>query len=213
MTLKNLFFDLDGTILESSRGIINGFRHTFAELGHPQLPESVLNTFIGPPLETTFETLSKGDQAWVEKATNIYRSYYADKGMLEAEPYDGIVPMLDELQSFDYKLYIATSKKEDVAQNMLKALDLSHYFNGIFGNTPQTHTKTLVLKKSLITSQSSPDTSAMIGDRDYDIIGGLENKVAKTIGVLWGFGDETELANAGSDIIIAQPHQLLERIR
>lgn len=213
MTLKNLFFDLDGTILESSKGIINSFRYTFDELGHPQLPVSVLNTFIGPPLETTFQTLSKGDAAWAEKATTIYRDYYAVKGMLEAEPYDGILEMLDELRQFDYKLYIATSKKEDVAKRMLKALNLSQYFNDIFGNTPQAHSKTLVLKKSLITTQSTPDTSAMIGDRDYDIIGGLENKVAKTVGVLWGFGDEAELANAGSDIIIAQPQQLLGKIR
>ncbi len=62
-------------------------------------------------------------------------------------------------------------------------------------------------------TQSTPETSAMIGDRDYDIIGGLENKVAKTIGVLWGFGDEIELEKAGSDIIIAHPQQLLENIR
>ena len=104
-------------------------------------------------------------------------------------------------------------KKEDVAQNMLAGLKLSQHFKGIFGNTPQAHSKTLVLKKSLDLSQSTPNTSAMIGDREYDIIGGQENKVAKTIGVLWGFGDETELKNAGSDILIAHPQQLLEIIR
>jgi phosphoglycolate phosphatase len=213
MTLKNLFFDLDGTILESSKGIINSFRHTFAEIDYPQLPESVLNTFIGPPLEATFHRLSNGDKAWADRAITTYRQYYAAKGMLEAEPYDGILEMLDELQRFDYQLYIATSKKEDVAKKMLKALDLSQYFKGIFGNTPQAHSKTLVLRKSLLATQSTPDTSAMIGDREYDIIGGLENKVAKTIGVLWGFGDETELKKAGSDIIIAKPQQLLERIK
>lgn len=51
MTLKNLFFDLDGTILESSRGILNSFRYTFDEMGHPQLSDAELNTFIGPPLK------------------------------------------------------------------------------------------------------------------------------------------------------------------
>ncbi|GAX46674.1 HAD hydrolase-like protein [Pseudolactococcus reticulitermitis] len=213
MTLKNLFFDLDGTILESSRGIINSFRYTFDEMKYPQLSDNELNTFIGPPLETTFATLAKGDDAWAEKAIATYRDYYAAKGMLEAEPYDGILEMLDNLQRLDYKLYIATSKKEDVAQKMLAALELSQHFKGIFGNTPQSHSKTLVLRKSLISTQSTPETSAMIGDRDYDIIGGLENKVAKTIGVLWGFGDETELEKAGSDIIIAHPQQLLEKIR
>ncbi|GAB2023619.1 HAD family hydrolase [Pseudolactococcus yaeyamensis] len=213
MTLKNLFFDLDGTILESSRGILNSFHHTFDEMKYPQLSDNELNTFIGPPLEKTFATLSNGDDAWAEKAIETYRSYYAAKGMHEAEPYDGILEMLDALQQQDYKLYIATSKKEDVAKKMLVSLNLAQYFQGIFGNTPQSHSKTLVLRKSLINTQSTPETSAMIGDRDYDIIGGVENKVAKTIGVLWGFGDKTELEKAGSDIIIAHPQQLLEKIR
>lgn len=213
MTLKNLFFDLDGTILESSRGILNSFRYTFDEMKYPQLSDSELNSFIGPPLETTFARLSNGDDAWAEKAIITYRKYYAAKGMHEAEPYDGILEMLDNLQHWDYKLYIATSKKEDVAKNMLAELDMSRHFQGIFGNTPQSHSKTLVLRKSLMNTQSTPETSAMIGDRDYDIIGGLENKVAKTIGVLWGFGDEIELEKAGSDIIIAHPQQLLESIR
>ncbi|WP_332407052.1 HAD hydrolase-like protein [Lactococcus laudensis] len=213
MTLKNLFFDLDGTILESSRGILNSFRYTFDEMKYPQLSDSELNSFIGPPLETTFARLSNGDDAWAEKAIVTYRKYYAAKGMHEAKPYDGILEMLDNLQRLDYKLYIATSKKEDVAKNMLAELDMSQHFQGIFGNTPQSHSKTLVLRKSLMNTQSTPETSAMIGDRDYDIIGGLENKVAKTIGVLWGFGDEIELEKAGSDIIIAHPQQLLENIR
>lgn len=213
MTLKNLFFDLDGTILESSRGILNSFRYTFDEMKYPQLSDSELNSFIGPPLETTFARLSNGDDAWAEKAIVTYHKYYAEKGMHEAEPYDGILEMLDNLQRLDYKLYIATSKKEDVAKNMLAELDMSQHFQGIFGNTPQSHSKTLVLRKSLMNTQSTPETSAMIGDRDYDIIGGLENKVAKTIGVLWGFGDEIELEKAGSDIIIAHPQQLLENIR
>lgn len=213
MTLKNLFFDLDGTILESSEGIINGFRHTFDQMGHEQLPDAVLNTFIGPPLEQTFQALANGDDAWAEQAIIIYRKYYASQGILEAKPYDGILEMLADLNQRDYRLYIATSKKEDVAQRMLAALNLTHYFHGIFGNTPQAHTKTLVLKKSLLATQSSPETSVMIGDRNYDIIGGVENKVAKTIGVLWGFGNQAELEKAGSDRIIALPHQLLEALK
>ena len=213
MILKNLFFDLDGTILESSRGILNSFRYTFDEMKYPQLSDTELNTFIGPPLEVTLETLSKGDDAWAKKAIMTYRQYYATKGMFDAKPYDGILEMLEDLHHHNYNLFIATSKKEDVAQNMLSELNLSHHFKGIFGNTPQAHSKTLVLKKSLELTQSTPNTSAMIGDRKYDIIGGQENNVAKTIGVLWGFGDETELKNAGSNILIAHPQQLLEIIR
>ncbi|MDR1605732.1 MAG: HAD hydrolase-like protein [Streptococcaceae bacterium] len=213
MTLKHLLFDLDGTIVESSKGIINGFHYALDALNHPQLSDQVLQTFIGPPLETTFETLSQGDSAWAAKATATYRQYYTAKGMFEAQVYEGILEMLDELHHFDYQLYIATSKKETVAQNMLQALDLSHHFKGIYGSTPETMNKSLVIKKVLQTTEARAENSVMIGDRAYDIIGGINNKVAKTIGVLWGFGDEDELTKAGSDILIAHPQQLLESIR
>lgn len=213
MTLKNLFFDLDGTVVESSTGIINGFRYAFDKLNFPQLPEDTLNTFIGPPLEATFQSLSKGDSAWAERATSIYREYYAQKGMLEAKPYPGMIQTLTQLKALDYQLYIATSKKEDVAIKMLGSLGLDHHFKGIFGSTPQTPTKTLVLKHAMQTTNSAATHSVMIGDRDYDIIGGQNNHVAKTIGVLWGFGGITELENAGTDLIIEHPKQLLECVK
>lgn len=213
MILKNLFFDLDGTVVESSKGIINGFRHTFDKLNYPQLSDDTLNTFIGPPLEDTFLALAKGDLDWAEKATNIYRQYYGDKGMLEAELYPGMLQALTHLQELDYKLYIATSKKEDVAIKMLNSLGLDHHFKAIFGSTPLTPTKTLVLKHALNMTNSAAEHSVMIGDREYDIIGGQNNNVAKTIGVLWGFGGKLELENAGSDYIIQHPKELLEIVK
>lgn len=210
MTLKNLFFDLDGTIVDSGTGIINGFRYAFDQLHLPQLSDSTLNTFIGPPLETTFLTLSNGDGHLAETAINHYRTYYASTGMLESAPYADIVETLSVLSTRGYTLYIATSKKESVAIDMLKALKLSDHFDGIFGSTPQTMTKTLVLKHALMTTQSKPDDSVMIGDREYDIIGGLDNDIAQTVGVLWGFGDRAELEQVGCDHIVAQPKALLE---
>ena len=210
MTLKNLFFDLDGTIVDSGTGIINGFRYAFDQLNLPQLSDSTLNTFIGPPLEATFLTLSNGDEHLAETAINHYRAYYASTGMLESAPYADIVETLSALSTRGYTLYIATSKKESVAIDMLKALKLSDHFDGIFGSTPQTMTKTLVLKHALKTTRSKPDASVMIGDREFDIIGGLNNDVSQTVGVLWGFGDRAELEKVGCDHIITHPKALLE---
>ena len=210
MNIKAVFFDLDGTIVDSGTGIINGFRYAFDQLNLPQLSDSTLNTFIGPPLEATFLTLSNGDEHLAETAINHYRAYYASTGMLESAPYADIVETLSALSTRGYTLYIATSKKESVAIDMLKALKLSDHFDGIFGSTPQTMTKTLVLKHALKTTRSKPDASVMIGDREFDIIGGLNNDVSQTVGVLWGFGDRSELEKVGCDHIISHPKALLE---
>ncbi|GFH39699.1 HAD hydrolase-like protein [Lactococcus insecticola] len=213
MKLKNIFFDLDGTIVESSLGIKNGFRYTFDKLNYPQLDDQVLNTFIGPPLEATFLDLSHGDETWAALATKTYREYYGAKGMFEATVYDGVLETLSDLRASSHKLYIATSKNEAVALKMLDAMSLTTAFDGIFGSTPLAHSKTLVLDKALTLTSSERKHSVMIGDRDYDIIGGLENSVARTIGVLWGFGDKNELEKAGASDIVAKPQEILGVIK
>ncbi|GFH43355.1 phosphoglycolate phosphatase [Lactococcus hodotermopsidis] len=213
MKIKNIFFDMDGTIVESSKGIKNGFRYTFDKLGHAQLDDSILNTFIGPPLENTFMTLSHGDKAWAERAVATYRKYYENRGMREAKIYDGIIELLNVLRADDYRVYIATSKKDEVAKKMLDVLDLTDKFDGIFGSTTTENSKTLVLQKALLDTQSLPSNSSMVGDREHDIIGGFNNHVAKTIGVLWGFGNLAELSQAGATDIIQKPIDLLKVVK
>ena len=55
MTLTHIFFDLDGTLVDSSEGIHNGFVQTFERLGLPVPSDQKIRTFMGPPLEVTFK--------------------------------------------------------------------------------------------------------------------------------------------------------------
>ncbi|WP_278925235.1 HAD hydrolase-like protein [Streptococcus canis] len=53
--LKAILFDLDGTLVDSSSGILNAFRYTFDNMNQMCSTNKVLSTYIGPPLETTFK--------------------------------------------------------------------------------------------------------------------------------------------------------------
>ena len=55
MTLTHIFFDLDGTLVDSSEGIHNGFVQTFERLGLPVPSDQKIRSFMGPPLEVTFK--------------------------------------------------------------------------------------------------------------------------------------------------------------
>ena len=55
------------------------------------------------------------------------------------------------------------------------------------------------------------DTAVMVGDREHDIIGAKENGL-KSIGVLYGYGDEAELKTAGADYIVSSPADILNLI-
>ena len=54
MIFTHIFFDLDGTLIDSSEGIHNGFVQTFERLGLPVPSNKKIRTFMGPPLEVTF---------------------------------------------------------------------------------------------------------------------------------------------------------------
>lgn len=49
--------------------------------------------------------------------------------------------------------------------------------------------------------QLEGDTAVMVGDRKFDILGAKDNQL-KSIGVLYGFGDRQELAEAGADLLV-----------
>ena len=61
-SISAIFFDLDGTLVDSSIGIHNAFTHTFKELGVPSPDAKTIRGFMGPPLESSFATCLPKDQ-------------------------------------------------------------------------------------------------------------------------------------------------------
>lgn len=175
MTITHIFFDLDGTLIDSSEGIHNGFVQTFERLGLPVPSDQKIRTFMGPPLEVTFKEEINEDAA---QAVKIYREYYETKGQFEAHLYDGIKEVLQELkQNPNKKIYITTSKNEPVAQKMCQHLGLTAYFDGIYGSTPAALHKADVLQRAITENLAPKDSSVIVGDTKFDLIGG------KTVGI------------------------------
>ena len=90
-SISAIFFDLDGTLVDSSIGIHNSFTHTFEQLGVPTPDAKTIRGFMGPPLETSFATCLPKEQ--ISEAVQTYRSYYKKKGIHEAQLFplnDGI---------------------------------------------------------------------------------------------------------------------------
>ncbi|VKZ50841.1 phosphatase [Streptococcus pneumoniae] len=106
-SITAIFFDLDGTLVDSSIGIHNAFTYTFKELGVPSPDAKTIRGFMGPPLESSFATCLSKDQ--ISEAVQIYRSYYKAKGIYEAQLFPQIIDLLEELSS-SYPLYITTTK-------------------------------------------------------------------------------------------------------
>ena len=91
---------------------------------------------------------------------------------------------------------------------MIKNFEFDHFFNGIYGSSPQALHKADVIRQALQTHNLAPDRVVIIGDTKYDMIGAQETGIKK-LAVTWGFGEEEELMNYRPDWVAHQPTDLL----
>lgn len=205
--MKHIFFDLDGTVVDSSEGILAAFRYAFEEMGLPSPDQAILETFIGPPLEVSFADF--GDDDWVQKAITSFRTYYREKGVFQVEVYKGLTEHLTDLKQIGYPLYITTSKNHEMALKMLEYLEVDSYFTAVYGALPDSYNKADVIRRAIAENQLALQDCAIVGDTKFDMIGGKEVGI-ETIGVLWGFGKQDELLENGADHLISQPQELVK---
>jgi len=209
MSKENILFDLDGTIVDSSQGIFASINYALRKLDREILPLEILKTFVGPPLKESFLRIGLDDQE-ADLAVTYYRELYKKEAVYQVEVYDGIEEVLAEL-SKTKNVFLATSKPEFFAKIILEHLDFTTYFKGIYGaNLEGTRTaKKDVIRYALASENIIDSTTAiMIGDRKHDILGALDNEI-ESIGVLYGFGSQNELMDAGAAYIVATASELL----
>ena len=185
--IKYILFDLDGTLTDSGTGIINSAIYALGKFGITIKDRKELFPFIGPPLSESFRDLFGIPEEQVPLAIQYYREDYNVKGIYENEVYGGIRETLEELTNLGYKLIIATSKPDYLAEIVLKHFDLIKYFSYISGAVKDIRsTKFEVINHALTYNNiASLDEVIMVGDRKYDVIGANENNI-RSIAVLYG---------------------------
>lgn len=213
MTIKALFFDFDGTIADSSSGIIASTRYALDknDVGEDVSDEDIKNA-IGPPLVPLIERIlgEKADEKLVSIVALSYREHYTAKGLLMAEIYEGIEKALMFL-SAKYALFVVSSKPLEFLEKLMSALGVRKYFRNIYGpGLGLTPLKKSELVKICITENNlKSDECIMIGDKAEDVMAARDNGI-KTVGVIYGFGTSVELKEAGTDCLIEKPDDLIK---
>jgi phosphoglycolate phosphatase len=206
--MATLFFDMDGTLIDSAVGITRCVAHALTRMGLAVPPESELRRWIGPALRTSFAPLLRDDDK-VEQAVSHYRDRFEEVGWTEHEIYAGIGETIEALHAAGHRLAVVTAKNEPHARKIAAHLPFGHRFVDIIGATldgSRSH-KPELIAEALQRLGATPDECWMIGDRRMDIEGALHHGM-RHVGVLWGFGDENELRGAGAQRLVAHPDQL-----
>ncbi|NCB01316.1 MAG: HAD family hydrolase [Spirochaetia bacterium] len=186
---NTIIFDLDGTLVDTSKGIFATANYTMRELGYEELSDAQLRKFVGPPLAVCFRVACGLDEELILPACDIYRKEYAKGNMYLGEVYPGIVDLLTTLKTRNISLGVATLKHEDVAIEILKNKGLFNYFDTIRGSSTELLLSKADIIELALEDLHIEDTSKviMVGDTPHDLDGALSVGV-DFVAVDWGFG-------------------------
>ena len=209
MAPKAIFFDLDGTLTDSGDGIINCAILGLEHFGLPVPSREEMRVFVGPPLDQTFVKFGvPADKA--KEAIEVFRSRYRTVGKFENVPYPGIREALQTLKAQGHRLFVATSKPEVMAVEILEKFELAEYFEKICGATldgSRSHKADIIAY--LLGLTADVGQPLMVGDTDFDVIGAAAHGIP-TIGVAWGYGKVADMEKAGAVAIAHTVEEMVE---
>jgi phosphoglycolate phosphatase len=202
-----VIFDLDGVLADSRIAFARCVNAALVASGVPERPAADLHRYLGPPLHATFVELTE-DASLAQDCLDAYRARYREHAATETTVPDGMADVIATLAG-RMPLAVATSKPLALSAPLLDALGLLGHFDVVEGPSLEARAepKAETIRRALAGLPAGL-RAVMVGDTRFDVLGAHEHGLA-CIGVLWGIGSEEELREAGADLLVATPQDLL----
>lgn len=213
--IKNVLFDLDGTVSDSQEGVIGCYQYTIGKLSRYRYEDKEIKKMIGTPLRGMLSSLLRSDdKEFISEAVRLYREKYAEIGIIGNKAFPGITELLVALQRESYRVFLVTMKNRYDAEKIIKFLGYENFFTGIYGPDLEGHPdhKAPLIKTVINEHGLAPDETVMVGDRKEDIIAGKSNRTF-TIGITYGYGSKDEISDSAPDRICNTPDEILKAIK
>ena len=167
---KYVFFDLDGTISNSYEGIARSLDATFAHFGI-KVDKALYRRYIGPPLSDTFRLYFDTPEK-VSEVVNWFRDNYVEGDIFRNPVYEGIPETMKSLKERGYILCVASCKKQEEAEMLMKHFGIDGYLTYVSGLTYGVREqKAEILEYGMQKVGADRENSVMVGDTIYDIEG------------------------------------------
>jgi N-acetyl-D-muramate 6-phosphate phosphatase len=212
--VKGLCFDIDGTLSDTDDAYVARLNHRLKGLrflfrhGDPTIFSRRLVMMTESPMNGLYHWLDRNSLD--DEIARIF-SKMAQKGKVRIKTFwlmNGALDLL-LLVKEKYPLAVVSARDSDTAGKFLTQFDLSKFFNAVVTSQTCTHTKPFPDPVIYAAEKMAlaPADCVMIGDTTADILAG-KRAGAQTIGLLCGFGTESELRKAGADLIVRDLEEL-----
>lgn len=188
MKYKLVIFDFDGTIADTSPGILDSHRFALSYMKKNIPSDSELRAVIGGHLLDTYIDRFGFTELKAREAVRVYRERYSEVGIHKAELYPEFEEMVKKLYEKGYLIGVATLKAEKFAEIMLKEMGIRKWFNTVCGMDEHDDLdKAGLIKKCCSLCGVNESDAILVGDSNNDLVGAQETGV-DFIGVTYGFG-------------------------
>jgi phosphoglycolate phosphatase len=213
MTTSLLIFDLDGTLIDSKRDLVDSVNATRAFAGVPVLPDALVASYVGngaPVLiQRAFPDATAADHGrYLSYFLDYYREHMLDATVL----YPGVREALDRLHAADVPMAVLTNKPVRFSSRLIEGLDLETHFFRIYGGNSFEEKKPHPIGIRVLMQEAGvePSATTMVGDSAVDILT-ARNAGVRACGVSWGFQPET-FAAAPPDLVIDDMRALADLV-
>ena len=214
MKYQLAIFDLDGTLLNTLEDLAYSTNYIMRQFGYPESTLAEVRSFVGNGIWKLLErSAPKGTSSEeIDRMFEQFKEHYGAHCAEKTKPYDGVMELLDALKKQGVKLAVVSNK----ADYAVKAL-CEQYFCGVFDEA--------VGERIGIARKPAPDTvhevlknlqiekaqAIYIGDSEVDVQT-ANNAELDCIAVDWGFRDKEVLEEAGAELIVSTPEELLKHM-
>jgi phosphoglycolate phosphatase len=212
---KLIIFDLDGTLLDTSEGILKSVKETVSHYNLYEIGEDIVQSFIGPPIQNSLEKYYGLTGEDLQEATEYFRNIYSQENLLYARAYAGIYELFQYLKTNGFVSSVATYKREDYAIRLLKSFHFDDYTDILFGADNFNKLKKDDIIRKCIEKAEIKDYSQvlMVGDTAHDSLG-AEKLGIDFLAVTYGFGfkNEKECTNVKCIAVVDTPLKIINAL-
>ena len=168
INITNIIFDLDGTLIDSSEGVVEAVNYSLDKVGEPAQSPERIKSYIGFPLSVMYPNFTN-------KSLDILYAHFQDKAkdtvVQSTVILPGVEEVLDNLAESGYTLAIASTKIRKHITGVIEKMNWEKYFVTYSGGDEVTHVKPApdIFQLTMKKMSAGQNNTIVVGDTINDI--------------------------------------------
>ena len=199
--LKAVFFDLDGTLLNTIPDIHACINASLEKFGYPTIDEAHTQAYVGDGAKLLVERALPAHCPDLEAVFADFHARFAADSSERTHLYPDELTVLCALKARGFRLAVITNKPQDAADAVLKKFFPAGTFDFVGGDTGMFPCKPdpSLARYAALRLHLSPAECAFVGDGEPDARV-AQNAGMYGISVLWGYRTRSQLEGAGATV-------------